>query len=557
MVDRRDEIPTEAEGATDVREPDWLDDDPRQAEVFADLLSEMNGTWIWLSRNEGEVGDHSVGRYSALLTQERVVAGISDPAWDAHHGGGHPGFVSYRGDDGWTTDYQSTSDEGIELLVIDRTWHGVRASDVDLAQEFRLLFNLWEDRATRTFYDFDDSGNPIKSVVVKEEGVRALTSLVRRYQAAKQMYLALYLDSTLWSADLPNEDHQWETRDAHLICGYYRSTRAAFDNRPVSRLLGKRLFAPPPRDACGIAPFERTKEYQDFVIGKNDVGEDLLFTSNPDDLANYFGANPDSPHYLTPVYFRRDVLNKYYADTDRYVVEDGYLRCAGLWGVRIDNDQGGHVMVFLGDLGRDMPVDEARYWRSFNIAPPEEGPSETLVRRAFYAQFADPQSVELRFPRVYAKTSKTWEEAFGWPLFKPLHEDDSHVLHKLHMPFGDTASEFDEQILYLAKLLVDSLNEEALDETVEKRKADKGLAKLERMLDGLGVPNARTLLKPFADVQGLRSRGAAHRKGSDFDITTALGGSGRQAGFETLMQSAVVALEALRDIAEEQAAHRD
>jgi hypothetical protein len=201
-----------------------------------------------------------------------------------------------------------------------------------------------------------------------------------------------------------------------------------------------------------------------------------------------------------------------------------------------------------------MPVDEARYWRSFNIPPPEEGPSETLVRRAFYAQFTDPQSVELRFPRAYA-TNQAWEAALGWPLFKPLHEDDRHVLHKLHVPLGDTAGEFDEQVLYLAKLLVDSLNEEALADSVEKRKGDEGLAKLERVLDGLGVPNARLLLKPFADVQGLRSRGAAHRKGSDFDIDVALGGQGRQAGFESLMQAAVVALDALRDIAEEQAAH--
>ncbi|MGI8412830.1 MAG: hypothetical protein ACR2QA_10145 [Solirubrobacteraceae bacterium] len=557
MANGQDDIPRESKVGTGALDPDWLDADPCQAEVFAEFRSEMDGQWVWLSCTEGEVGAHSVGRYSALLTPERIAAGVSDPAWDAHPGEGHPGFVSYNGDNGWTTDYEATNDRGIELLVVDRTWHGVRPNEVELAQEFRLLFNLWEDRATRTFYDFDGSGNPIKSVAIEEQGVRALTSLVRRYQAAKQMYLALYLDSTLWSSDLPNEDHQWETRDAHLICGYYRCTRAAFDDRPFSRLLGKRLFAPPAREACGIAPFERAKEYHDFVLGTNDVGEELRFTSNPDELANYFGANPDSPHYLTPVYFRRDVLYKYYADTDRYSVEDGYLRCAGLWGVRLDNDQTGHVMIFLGDLGRDMPVDEARYWRSFNIIPPEEGPSETLVRRAFYAQFTDPQSVELRFPRVYSKTSKAWEGAFGWPLFKPLHEDDRHVLHKLHVPFGDTAGEFDEQILYLAKLLVDSLNEEALDGSVEKRKGEKGLAKLERMLDGLGVPNARTLLKPFADVQGLRSRGAVHRKGSDFDITAALGESGRQVGFETLMQSAVVALEALRDIAEGQTAHSD
>lgn len=509
----------------------------------------MNSAWVWLSRGEGDYSGHRVGRYSALLTPERVAAGISGTGWDVHHGAGHPGFVQYNGDDGWTTEYETLHDEGVELLVIDRTWHGVRQGDVELAQEFRLLFNLWEDRATRTFYDFDGSGNPIKAVVVDEQGVRALTSLVRRYQAAKQMYLVLYLDSTLRSADLPDEDHDWETRDAHLICGYYRRPRSGLDNRPLSRLLGKRLFAPPAREECGIAPFERAKRYEEFVIGTNDVGEDVLFTSNPDELANYFGANPNNPHYLTPVYFRLDVLNKYYADTDRYAVSDGRLRCAGLWDVSIDNDQDGHVMVFLGDLGRDMPTDEARYWRSHNIAPPEEGPSETAMRRAFLNQFTDPQSVDLRFPRVYAKTNETWEAAFGWPLFKPLHDDDRHVLSKLHVPFGDSAAEFDEQVLYLAKLLVDSLNEEAIAARIENKGA-KGLKKLERLLDGLDVPDARSLLGPLAKIQGLRSRSAAHRKGSDFDINVALGDLGRRAGFAALMEGAIGALDALGDVAE-------
>jgi hypothetical protein len=57
------------------------------------------------------------------------------------------------------------------------------------------------------------------------------------------------------------------------------------NDRPFSRLLCKRLFAPPPRDVCGIAPFERAETYEEFVIGTNDV-EEMLFTSDPDQLAN-------------------------------------------------------------------------------------------------------------------------------------------------------------------------------------------------------------------------------------------------------------------------------
>nr|WP_295382192.1 hypothetical protein [Pseudoxanthomonas sp.] len=534
--------------------PDWFDDDPAQAEVYEGFLDEMNGSWVWLWRDVGETLGHSIGQYSALLTPERVGAGVSDPGWDVHHGDGAPGFARYSDRGTWTTVYERFPLEGAEVLVYDRIWHGVRPSDVELAEEFRLLFNLWEDRATRTYYDFDGSGSPIKVAVITDEGVRVLCSYVRRYQAAKQMYLALYLDSTRWSDDLPGDDHAWDEVDPEAVLSYYRHSDP-LEGRPFSRLFGKRLFPPPPMEASGVWPFERNKNYQEFVIGTTDVGEEITFASNPAELANYFGANPGNPHYLTPVYFRREVLNKYYADSDRFSVEDGYLRCAGLWGLRIDNDQAGHVMVFLGDLGRDIPEAEARYWRSFNIPPPEEGPSKTLIRRAFGAQFADPQSVDLRFPRIYRQTNEAWESAFGKPLFKPLHADDRHVLSKLHVPLTDGAAEFDEQVLYLAKLLVDSINEEALTDRIGKGPSgEKGLGKLERFLTDLGVSDARTLLGPFANVQGLRSRGAAHRKGSTFDVTVAIGELGRQKGFEELLRAASSTLETLREVAQRHAA---
>jgi hypothetical protein len=253
---------------------------------------------------------------------------------------------------------------------------------------------------------------------------------------------------------------------------------------------------------------------------------------------------------LTPVFFRREVLNKYYADPDRYSVEDGYIRCAGLWGLRLDNDVPDHVVVFLGDLGRDIPLSEARYWRSFNLTPQEQL-SETLIKRAFLGQFADPVSVDLRFARVYAETKTVWEKAYGWPLFSDLHDDDAHILAKLHVPAGDSQSEFDEQVLYLAKLLVDYLNEDAITKSLQAPvKGEKGLAKLERFLAERGATDAAALVRPFASIQGLRSRGSAHRKGSDFDLSVAIGELSRTEGLRKLMSEAVNGLESLKSHAE-------
>jgi hypothetical protein len=531
--------------------PAWATADPQQWQTYLAFQQEMTKQWTCVYRSWGSISEFSGGQYSALLPTSRAGRALKDSSWEVHIGQGGYGFSQGYKDGTKKATYERFPDEGIELLVISRTFHGIRPDELELIEEFRLLFDLWEDRATSTYYYFDDAGNAVKAATIEPKRVRVLTSLLRRYMAAKQLHLALYSDSTHFSDDLPTDrGDEWKSEDGGNRFEYFREIPGV-GTRKFSRLLGKRILSPPPQDECDLWPFERPDNFESFIIDVAPDGQEIVHTSEPNKLANYFGANPDSPHYLTPVYFRREVLNKYYAEPDRYSVEDGYLRCAGLWGLRLDNDQPGHIMVFLGDLGRDIPFSEAQYWKSFNIAPPEEGPSETLFRRAFGAEFADPKSADLRFSRVYGITNKAWNERFGTPLFKPLHEDDRHVLSKLHTPVGDSQAEFDEQVLYLAKLLVDSLNEQALG--VAASKGEKGLAKLQRFLESQDVADARTLLKPFAEVQGLRSKSAAHRKGSSFDITIAIGELGRREGFKKLLEASIGTLDVLKTIAEDSA----
>lgn len=528
----------------------WADDDPEQYQQYERFLKETSGQWTTLYESWGDIGSFSVGRWSALLPSDTGVP--TEPGWELHIGDGGPGFSQEYNAGQARTVYEPLSTAPIEPLVLYREFHGLRPTHPELSEQFRLLFNLWEDRRTGDFFYFDDAGNEIKAAEVRPERVRVLTSLIRRYQAARQMCLALYIDSTRFASSLPPGSYEWQQRDSGHALDYYRGDGMGA-GKPFSRLLGKTILRPPAQETCGLWPFEPPDRFEDFIIDVDDLGREVLHTSDPDALANYFGKNPDSPHYLTPVFFRRAVLDKYYADPDRYSVSDGMVRCAGLWGLRLDNDMPDHISVFLGDLGRDIPFDEAKYWRSFNIPPPEEGVSETLFRRAFLGQFADAQSPDLRFARLYEKTNDAWEARYGWPLFLPLHHDDSHVLAKLHVPAGDSQSEFDEQILYLAKLTVDSLNEAALKAAAGTGpKGEKGLRKLERFLAEAGFADAEELVRPLAQVQGLRSRGAAHRKGADFDITVAIGDLNRREGFELLLRSASDSLSRLRAHCEEE-----
>jgi len=80
-----------------------------------------------------------------------------------------------------------------------------------------------------------------------------------------------------------------------------------------------------------------------------------MYSSDPGALSNrIFDKQPTTPDYLTPVFFKKAVLDKYYQQPDKYSVEDGYLRCCGLWGVTMDNHHADKVVIWLGDLGRDL-----------------------------------------------------------------------------------------------------------------------------------------------------------------------------------------------------------
>lgn len=182
----------------------------------------------------------------------------------------------------------------------------------------------------------------------------------------------------------------------------------------------------------------------------------------------------------------------------------------------MDNNHPKHIIVYLGDLGRDLSYQEQTYWKSFNI-PPDGGISEVEFKRSFLAEFADPQQADLRFKAAYRHFCERWQKEQGWPLFKPLNEDDGHALAALRVPLTKDFSEFDAQLLYLTKLLVDSLN----DAEIQKRVTDlepgaRSIAKFEAFLKQSNVSGYESHIKFLKNLYQLRSIGAGHRKGSDY-----------------------------------------
>ena len=294
---------------------------------------------------------------------------------------------------------------------------------------------------------------------------------------------------------------------------------------------------------------ENPEVYQEFIIGSDAHGQQIKHTCNPGKLADYFGKNPDASNYLTPVFFRTEVLSKYYADPQKYSVEDGYLRCGGLWGMQMDNDHPDYVVAWLGDLGRDLSETERNYWLSFNITPAGRKISETNFKRAFLAEPSDPIKLDLVFKHEYPRFCEQFKTANGWDFFLPLHDDDEHFLTGLRLLTKDNQSEFDSQLIALTKLLVNSLNEKEITKgltTLEKD--DKGITKLEKFFNERGAMGYEEHVKFLRVLQDLRSKSAAHRKGSSYDKLIAdlqMSDEGQQKVFSKLLSAGVALIQHL------------
>lgn len=460
---------------------------------------------------------------AALIPPSEVEHALSGDAWDLLRGHGTPGFVGSNepGKATVTTYHRLGDDTGIEPLVIQRSFYGVRPSSLELCEEFRLFHNLFYVRERAEYVKFADNGDEDVVVRMKEDRVEVHRRELMRYVTAKDMVLALFVQRTRYGMIEPvlrDDEKLVEDRtESDFVYHFHRSDarHVGEQNRNVfSRIQGKVLARGGPDWEFG--PWKRDEQYEDFIVGVDKRGEPVLHTCDPDALANNFGANPGAPNYLTPVFFRREVLQKYYADSSRYKVDDCFLQCAGLWSLRMDNNHQRYVIVWLGDLGR-LPAREQPFWKTFNV-PPDGKISSTYFGRAIMAEFAEPVAEDHVFKDQYAETNERWTAAHGWPLFRALTKEDEHVAAVLRVPLSNSPSEFDEQVIALTKLMVDSLNEAELERgATGLRKDAKGIAKLEAFLRAASSERMPEIVDFLRGLQALRSTGAAHRKGKNYE----------------------------------------
>lgn len=462
-----------------------------------------------------------------------------------HWRGVCPGFTQY-GFDGDVVYRRYNNERGMEPFVIERDYNGLGVDDeIEIVEEFRLVNNLYFDHARNEYRDLES-----EITVVKIEGgiVSVNRKYLKRYLAVKNMVMIVHICSTYelgkFDGSIKHFEDQSKTRDKLHTFVVSDCRRHNF-----SQLYSKTVIRGCQLKDCGYWPYDqKDRQYEDFIIGVDKDGEERLYTSDPEKLSNYFGANPGAPHYLTPVFFKREVQRKYYDNPGKYVVEDGIIRCGRLWALYVDNQQDEYVSAYLGDLGRDLPnQQEQQYWKNYNIAI-DGSLSESKFKRDFCSMFASPDSPVFVFQNKYKSANELFEKKLGCPLFLRLHDDDLYNLEGLRIPLSNAQPEFDLLVLSLVKVMVDSINEKmVLSRLYEKPEGLNGsISRLEKWLDLYAVENYQTHVRFLRDLQELRSCGTGHRKGKGYErIANALniaGGDYRKA-FKDILCRAIEFLD--------------
>ena len=465
-------------------------------------------TTVYSMRDEAD-GTPSI--FCCLAEMKMREAILEGTDWPVHAKSFSPGFeVNSDG-----VRYNNRAYSGYDYLVAEMYFHPFGRRQLVINNEFILLFNLYlgDDK---NYYEIGESGEKRLVISVGDE-VKFRTSFLKRFIAAKQVLFVQLINSRMSSGG-----HY--PLDVGLLCEdecrgddfnysiWFRSTPDK--DYLLSTLCARSLVDPSPRDSCGIGPYEIEGDcYPEFLIGEKPDGTRVRFTCNPDRLANYFGRNVGAPHYLTPVFFKPSVLDKYRNDPC-FSVSERHLDCGTQWGVEIDNVIPGRVMVYLGDLGRRLPPAERKHFSAYEMSPVDQIISKEALANDFCNTWVDPSGPISRLFCARRRLDEMWLSCFGNKLFREPHADDADMEKLIRIPATNGREEFDTVLINLDKLLVDYIDESALVRPDERGSINK----LEKRLvdEGISVD-----LTPLRNLQSLRSTSTAHAKGAKYDKTKA------------------------------------
>ena len=427
-------------------------------------------------------------------------------------------------------------DVRIEPFTFWRSWNETWPGRFEVIQNFILFYNLHFDAKNNKYVSVNDAGETVDVVRVKydesHEKIEIHAKFLRNYLACHGCVLVRQHDNRTYSDLTLAEFGIKPDKGRRLGDSDYVFELTVVDVelpnkwKSFSRLLGKDIIRS--FDKCkDLLGFP--KEKCEFIVGVDEQGEEKMMS--PDDT-------DDVNNFLTPVYFKREVLKKYYDSTNYKVEHYGRISCGNYWGISAPTNNADLILMFLGDLKR-LPSNEQYHWKNYNVHP-ECGITESSQDDNVDGVFVNSDDAVYNFKKSLRNFQEKFEKRFDFKLFRPLGEDDAYKEGSIRVPLNDDMGEFEGQIQYLAMLLPESINRSQLEQkmalllseptrftgSVDRKQLERLNAKygaksedkperipmLEDFLLCESLPTA--IISHLRTIQNLRSSGVAHRKGS-------------------------------------------
>lgn len=377
---------------------------------------------------------------------------------------------------------------------------------------------IWYNNLVKVGENYHD---PISDEVIiraSANKVEVLTKYLRDFLCAHNKVCVIAFDHRRFANISENMRNIQEHRSKDFYNILYSLNKYEFDDfNALASIIGKTVIKPYKECQHNSLKFLiEDEKFEEFIYDiDKDTGKPVTFTCDENKLANYFGANLEAPHFLTPVFFNKAVLNKYKTDTSNYTISDGLIRYLDEWDIPFTINEEDKVVVWLGDLGR-IPYNEQKYWRTENI-PPQGNIEKNFWKQQIEATFVDNILPEKWIFTLIDKVNDKFDKRYNIIIFNPLSEADKLIKSAFMTPVTNNIDEFKEFLIQLCKITVESINKKAIQKYVDsdKLKDEQGqtlgsIGQLEILFKELNIISGNKLIDILRLVYNSRNKLSGH-----------------------------------------------
>lgn len=405
-------------------------------------------------------------------------------------------------------------DELYEYLIAYRTFSGNYETEIEINPAL-----VWYGNLAKTQDGYIDTITNDLKIKVQKNKVSILKEYLRDFLAAYNKVCIVGYDNRRFVRNVSDieKDFVQKTYDNYNFSLVIEKDDFS-DYDYYSSILGKIIIRPYNEplheDYIYLKPEE--KQYSEFIIAVDkSSGKEVTYTCNEDKLGNFFGANEGAPQFLTPVYFTKDVLDRYTNNPEQYNVADDHIMFLNIWSLPYTVNNDDKVVVWLGDLGR-IPFKEQQYWRVFNIKPFGQI-NEKFVKRQLMAEWTDSIGEEKTLFSLLNEINNSTKRIYGEYLFKQLSDGDRQLESAFIIPSNNSLTQYQTFLIQLNKLTVERINTKLIEKEIVKEKLIDTDGKKFRsriqfgiFLKEINISNADECDKIFKLISDCRNKLAGH-----------------------------------------------